>query len=350
MSKYTKLTNFLSHLPDFVFEYIEISYTGESVNTQLGYSIDIKIFLQYLQQFKFRDVENLEDFTPKHLEQVTLRDLTGFQAYLREYETDTISIDGKHVKRIRRNSPYGINRKMSGIRGLFSYLYKNDLISQNVTDKIDFKKIHQKMKRPLTTIETVDLISCIYEGEKFFSGRDLAEYKNKKQRDIALFTAYLGTGCRVSELINLNIHDVDFDTSSFIVTRKGGDQQEIFMPVQVENELHAYMLERLEMENVKDTDALFISRLGKRMTAQGVEKTLKKYCQVVGITDPDKARPHALRRTFACNMIADGIDIKMVAELMGHKNIEVTHRYYAQYASQKRKEVMRSYEVIKKDK
>ncbi|MEE1223635.1 MAG: tyrosine-type recombinase/integrase [Clostridia bacterium] len=349
MSKYTKLTNFLSHLPDFVFEYIEISYTGESVNTQLGYSIDIKIFLQYLQQFKFRDVENLEDFAPKHLEQVTLRDLTGFQAYLREYETETVSILGNRIKRIRRNDAYGINRKMSGIRGLFSYLYKNDLISQNVTDKIDFKKIHQKMKRPLTTIETVDLISCIYEGEKFFSGRDLAEYKNKKQRDIALFTAYLGTGCRVSELINLNIHDVDFDTSSFIVTRKGGDQQEIFMPVQVENELHAYMLERLEMENVKDTDALFISRLGKRMTAQGVEKTLKKYCHVVGITDPDKARPHALRRTFACNMIADGIDIKMVAELMGHKNIEVTHRYYAQYASQKRKEVMRSYEVIKKD-
>ena len=148
--------------------------------------------------------------------------------------------------------------------------------------------------------------------------------------------------------MTLKVHDVDFDTSSFIVTRKGGDQQEIFMPVQVENELHLYMLERLEMENVKDTDALFVSRLGKRMTAQGVEKTLKKYCRAVGITDPDKARPHALRRTFACNMIADGIDIKMVAELMGHKNIEVTHRYYAQYASQKRKEVMRNYEVIKK--
>ena len=350
MSKYTKLTNFLSHLPDFVFEYIEIAYTGESVNTQIGYSIDIKIFLQYLKEFKFRDIENLEDFTPKHMEQVTLRDLTGFQAYLREYKTDTISIDGKHIKRTRKNSAYGINRKMSGIRGLFSYLYKNDLISQNITDKIDFKKIHQKMKRPLSTVETVDLIDCIYEGEKYFSGRDLAEYKNKKQRDIALFTAYLGTGCRVSELINLNIHDVDFDTSSFIVTRKGGDQQEIFMPVQVENELYAYMQQRLEMENVKDSEALFISRLGKRMSAQGVEKTLKKYCTAVGITDPDKARPHALRRTFACNMIADGIDIKMVAELMGHKNIEVTHRYYAQYASEKRKEVMRNYDVLKTDK
>lgn len=349
MSQHTKLHNFLSQLPDFVFDYIEIAYNGESVNTQVGYSIDIKIFLQYLQKFKFKDIENLEDFTPKHIDQVTLRDLTGFQAYLREYETDTVTIDGRHIKKIRRNGEYGINRKMSGIRGLFVYLYKNDLISQNVTDKIDFKKLHQKMKRPLTTKETVDLINVIYEGEKYFAGRDLTEYQKRKQRDIALFTAYLGTGCRVSELVNLDINDVSFDTSSFIVTRKGGDEQEIFMPVQVENELVKYMEERLENEDAKDKDALFLSRLGKRMTAQGVEKLLKKYCLVVGITDPDKARPHALRRTFACNMIADGVDIKMVAELMGHKNIEVTHRYYAQYASQKRKEVMRNFDIVGKE-
>lgn len=348
MSKYTKLQNFLSYLPDFAFDYIELAYNGESVNTQIGYSIDIKIFLEYLKKFKFKDIESLEQFVPAHMEQVTLRDLTGFQAYLREYESDTVSIDGKHIKRIRRNSPYGINRKMSGIRGLFSYLYKNDLISQNVTDKIDFKKIHQKMKRPLTTQESMKLIDVICNGENYFEGRDLSEYINKKQRDIALFTAYLGTGCRVSELINLNIHDVCFETSSFIVTRKGGDEQEVFMPVQVENELFTYMQERLEVKDAKDTDALFLSRLGKRLTAQAVEKTLKKYCAAAGIFDPDKTRPHALRRTFACNLIADGVDIKMVAELMGHKNIEVTHKYYTQYAVQKRKEVMRNFDIMGK--
>lgn len=346
MSKYTELTNYLSQLPDFVFEYIEISYSGESVNTQIGYSIDIKVFLEYLKKFKFKDINSLEEFTPAHMEQVTLRDLTAFQAYLREYESEIVTLDGRRVKCTRRNSPYGINRKLSGVRGLFGYMYKNDMISQNVTDKIDFKKIHQKMKRPLTSQETIELIDCIYNGEKYFSGRDEAEYKNHRQRDIALYTAYLGTGCRVSELVNLNITDVDFASSSFIVTRKGGDQQEVFMPVQVENELFSYMRERLEAENVKDDKALFINRLGKRMTAQGVEKNLKKYCRAVGITDPDKARPHALRRTFACNLIADGIDIKMVAELMGHKNIEVTHKYYAQYASQKRREVMRNYDIL----
>ena len=194
----------------------------------------------------------------------------------------------------------------------------------------------------------MELINVIYEGENYFKGRDLTEYKNHKQRDIALFTAYLGTGCRVSELVNLDINDVSFDTSSFIVTRKGGDEQEVFMHVQVENELFAYMEERLKNENAKDKKALFLSRLGTRMTAQSVEKTLKKYCAAAGITDPDKTRPHALRRTFACNMIADGVDIKMVAELMGHKNIEVTHRYYTQYAVQERKRVMRKFDIMGK--
>ena len=104
------------------------------------------------------------------------------------------------------------------------------------------------------------------------------------------------------------------------------------------------MQQRVQNEKAKH-DALFISRLGTRMTAQGVEKVLKKYCATVGIYDPDKARPHALRRTFACNLIADGIDIKMVAELMGHKNIEVTHKYYTQYAIEKRKEVMQNFDI-----
>lgn len=346
MNKHSNLQKFLSQLPDFVYDYIEISYRGESINTQIGYSIDIKIFLEFLQKFKFKEIQSIENFTTEHMEQITIRDLNEFSAYLREYETISKTSTGRIVKHIRKNSPYGINRKLSGIRGLFSYLYKNDLISKNETEKLDFKKLHQKMKKPLTTQETFKLIDVIYNGENYYEGRNLTEYLNRKSRDSALFTTYLGTGCRVSELINLNIDDIDFETSSFIVTRKGGEQQEIFMPVQVENELFSYLKEREQMKDLKDPQALFISRKGSRMTVSGVEKLLKKYCETVGITNPDKTRPHALRRTFACNLLADGIDIKMVAELMGHKNIDVTHRYYAQYASKRRKEIMRGFEVI----
>lgn len=347
MSRFTDLTKILTNLPDFVFDYIEVAYDGESINTQIGYSLDIKTYLQYLKKFKFREVKNIEDFTPAMLGDVTLRELNGFKAYLREYESEYISAaTGRLIRRTRTNNEHGINRKLSGIRGLYLYLYKNDYIDHNITDKLDFKKVHQKMKRPLTTRDVVNLIDVIYNGENYFEGRRKASYMNRKQRDIALFTAYLGTGCRVSELVNLNINDVDFETSSFIVTRKGGDRQEVFMPLQVENEMLKHVEDRLSNENIKDDDPLFISRNGKRILPQTVEKNLKGYCIAAGITDPDKMHPHALRRTFACNMIADGVDIKMVAELMGHRNIEVTHRYYTQYATERKKQVMRNFDII----
>lgn len=345
MSKFADLTKILTRLPDFVFDYIEVAYDGESINTQIGYSIDIRTFFEYLIKFKYRGDITPADITPEMLNEVTLRDLNGFKAYLKEYETEYTSVSGKIIKRTRTNNEYGINRKLSGVRGLFMYLYKNDYIDHNVTDKLDFKKLHQKMKRPLNSSDVINLIDVLYNGEKYFEGRSCAEYLNRKQRDIALFIAYLGTGCRVSELLNLNINDIDFESASFIVTRKGGDRQEVFMPVQVENEIAKYVEERLGDEETKETDPLFISRNKKRILPQTVEKNLKNYCRAAGITDPEKMHPHALRRTFACNLIADGIDIKMVAELMGHKNIEVTHRYYTQYAAQKRKEVMRSLEI-----
>ena len=85
MAKRHYLSNYLSELPDFVFTYIEEYYTGESINTQLGYSIDVRIFLNYLREFKFRNIKKNEDFTPSDMEKVTPSDLIRFKAYLREY-------------------------------------------------------------------------------------------------------------------------------------------------------------------------------------------------------------------------------------------------------------------------
>lgn len=344
MNKNSYLHDFLSNLPDFVFDYIEIYYSGESINTQIGYCIDLRIFLEYLIKFKFKEKSSPEEFTCADIAAVTAEDIIRFKAYLRAYQSEYVSPDGKLIRRTRKNSNYGINRKLSSVRGLFSYLYKTDKIPQNITDKVDMNKLHQKIKKPLTTQETVRLLDVLYNGEKTFTGRYLTEYLRTKQRDIAILVSYLGTGVRVSELVNLDIKDVCFDTSSFIVTRKGGDEQEIYMPVQVENELGEYLKIRCG-EEAKDKDALFISRQGRRMTVSSVEKMLKKYCLAAGITDSDKARPHALRRTFACRLLEDGVDIKMVAELMGHKNIEVTHKFYAQYNSAAKREIMRSIDV-----
>ena len=348
ISKLSYLRQRLAELPDFVLTYIQSYYDGESVNTQIAYSLDIKTYLIFLQKYRYPAVERLEDFTPKHLGDVKADDLLNFKAYLQEYEIQSQNAAGRIVNRTVRNSSFGINRKLSGVRGLYGYLYKTDKIAENVTDKITFNNISHKMKKPLTTQETVKVLDVLFNGENYYEGRDLTEYLNRKQRDIAIYTAYLGTGARVSELANLNIHDLSFETSSFIVTRKGGEQQEVYMPIQVEQELLKYLDERMKI-NAKDEDALFISRVGRRITVSAVEKNLKRYCETVGIFHPDKTRPHALRRTFACRMLEDGVDIKMVAELMGHKNIEVTHKFYAQYNNAARKEVMRGFEILKRE-
>ncbi len=337
--KFSYLREYTGEMPRFVTEYLIEYYNGESINTQIGYAIDIRVFLNYLKLAVFPEVSDIKNFKISHIESISVSDLISFKAYLKEYEAEVTLPSGKTATRVYRNSAFGINRKMSAVRGLFVYLYKTEQISQNITDKVDFAKLHQKIKKPLTTQETLALIDVIYNGEKYYEGRLLTEYSKRKLRDIAIFTTYLGTGIRVSELINIKINDIDFDTQSFIVTRKGGDQQEIFMPPQVENNICEYI------ESVKETrpsgnTPLFLSRTGGSMTVAGVEKLLKNYCLTAGITHPDKTRPHALRRTFACRLLEDGVDIKMVAELMGHKNIEVTHRYYAQYSQKARKEIM----------
>lgn len=345
-SKNKYLHSYLHDLPDFVFSYIEEYYSGESVNTKLAYSLDIKVFFDFLRKSGFFPLEKNEDFTLNELNSVTPVMLIHFKSYLREYEIEYLTPRGRPAVRTLTNSAYGINRKLSAVRGLFIYLYKTEQISQNVTDKVDFMKLHQKIKKPLTSQETIALIDVLYNGEKYFSGRQLTEYNRRRLRDIALFITYLGTGVRVSELVALNVGDLEFDertmAGSFIVTRKGGDQQEIFMPPQVFEVLKNYT----DSINAKDTDPLFLNRSGQRIKVGGVEKTLKTYCAAVGITHPDKTRPHALRRTFACQLLADGVDIKMVAELMGHKNIEVTHKYYAQYSAQQKKEIMREHKVF----
>ncbi len=341
--KYGYLREYTDQLPDFVNEYIIEYYTGESINTQIGYAIDIKIFLNYLKLEILDNVEDIKNITVSDIDGLRVTDLIHFKSYLKEYSQESVTATGKPITRVYRNSAYGINRKMSAVRGLFIYLYKTEQIKENITDKVDFAKLHQKIKKRLTVQETSDLLDVIYSGEKYYSGRLLSEYEKRKFRDTAIFTTYLGTGIRVSELININIEDVDFATNTIIVKRKGGDEQEIFLPAQVKETISDYLKYEKEINNRDiNTGPLFLSRNKKRFTAAGIEKLLKGYCQTVGITNPDKTRPHALRRTFACQLLEDGVDIKMVAELLGHKNIEVTHKYYAHYNKEARKEIMLS--------
>lgn len=340
--KETRLNNYLSNLPDFVFNFITMAYDGESINTQIAYCIDIKCFLTFLmKQPEFKNIKCIDNFEVSDLEKVTLMHLTTFKAYLEEYEVCYKTISGDEKKITLTNDQKGISRKLSSLRSLFSYLFKAELISKNITEKLNLPKIKHKIKKSLSFKDTINLINALYHGEQYIKEpKTLRNYQKRKQRDIAIFVTLLGTGLRVSELTELNVSDIDFDNSSFVIIRKGGDNQEIYMPLQVENEIYLYLEERNSIRNIKDKDALFLSNRGTRITISTIEKLLKGYCGMVGIEHKDKTTVHALRRTFACQLIEDGIDIKLVSELMGHKDISTTAKFYAHHNKKAHRDVM----------
>jgi len=345
-TKSMQLSNILSELPDFVFDFIKKYYDGDSINTQIAYATDIRTYLRFLQkQPQFSHIKNLEDFTPEHLEAVDLNLMLDYKVYLERYENTYTTSTGKQKTVIITNSRKGIVRKLCTLRSLYSYLFKSDSIEKDITRKLDLPKIHHRPKKPLTVLETINVIDVLYKGEKYFRGRELALYKKKRQRDIAIFVTILGTGIRVSELVNLDIDDIDFDNSSFVVLRKGGDYQEIPMPVQVENEIYLYLQERLKITDAKDKNALFLSNRKTRITVSSVEKMIKKYCNTAGIYNDEKTTVHALRRTFACRLLEEGYDIKLISELLGHKDVVVTSRFYAQHNKETHRRVMKNVEL-----
>lgn len=346
MGKTSQLNNMLANLPDFVFDFVKKYYDGESINTQIAYCIDIRVFLRYLLTLPpFKHIKNIEDFTVEDLKKVDLDILLNYKSYLERYETTYITATGQKKTVVLTNSKKGILRKMATLRSLFSYLFKADKLDKNITEKLDLPRIHHRVKKRLTVQETLRIIDVLFNGEKYFQGKELALYLKKRQRDISIFTMLLGTGIRVSELVGLNVDDIDFENSSFVVLRKGGEYQEIYMPVQVENELYLYLKEREKQKNIIDKKALYLSNRGTRLSVSSVEKMIKKYCNTAGIFDSEKTTVHALRRTFACNLLEEGVDLKLVSELLGHRDISVTAKYYAYHNKETHRRVMREVKI-----
>ena len=120
--RYKYLRDYTALLPDFANEYLLEYYSGESVNTQIGYAIDIRIFFTYLKLEVLKGIGDIRDIKVSDINSLRVTDLIHFKSYLREYEQESVSVTGKQIIRTYRNSAYGINRKMSAVRGLSGWL------------------------------------------------------------------------------------------------------------------------------------------------------------------------------------------------------------------------------------
>lgn len=149
-------------------------------------------------------------------------------------------------------------------------------------------------------------------------------------------TLLLGTGIRVSECIGLNLNDVDFNVDGIRIHRKGGKEVIIYFGDEVEQALRAYLEERKKMIPAPgNEEALFLSMQKKRMNVRSVENLVKKYSRIV--TPLKKITPHKLRSTYGTNLYRETGDIYLVADVLGHADVNTTKKHYAALEDERRR-------------
>lgn len=312
-------------LPLFCSDYFLAIDSQTSALTRLNYAHDLKIFFYFLQEKKYRCKKKVKDISLDDLEQVTSYDIEFFLGFLSHYR-----FDGKEHNCNDRAKA----RKLSSVRAMFKYFFNKGLISVNNTSKVATPKIHEKPIIRLDSNEVYNLIDTVESGNGL-SSHQIAYHEKTKVRDTAILILFLGTGIRISELVGLNDDDINFNDNSFVVTRKGGSRAILYFNDDVADALKRYLDYKENNGVFKDKTALFLSSQGNRITVRAVENLVKKYAKIV--SPLKKISPHKLRSTFGTRLYNATGDIYIVADVLGHKDVNTTRKHYAAISEENRR-------------
>ena len=230
----------------------------------------------------------------------------------------------------------------------FSNIFsKKNRISSNVAANVDTPKIHDKEIIRLENNEVSDLLDMVENGS--FASKRQNLFKEKTQlRDYAMISLFLGTGIRISECVGLNVDDIDLKNNSFVVTRKGGNRVVLYFSDEVAEPLCAYLESRCMDDKILPGErALFLSLQKKRITVRAVENIIKKYA--LQVTPLKKITPHKLRSTFGTELYRATGDIYVVANVLGHKDVNTTRKHYAAISEDIRRDASTKVKLHKDD-
>ena len=227
---------------------------------------------------------------------------------------------------------------MSALRSFYGYYFKRQIISKNPTLLVEMPKMHEKAIIRLDTDEIAMLLDYVDHGGNDLTGQRKAYFEKTKNRDLAILTLLLGTGIRVSECVGLDLQDIDFKNNGITVTRKGGNQMVVYFGEEVENALKTYLYttRKQTVPLSGHENALFLSTQRKRMGVQAVENMVKKYAREV--TPNKKITPHKLRSTYGTALYKETGDIYLVADVLGHKDVNTTKKHYAAIDEDRRRQ------------
>lgn len=322
-----KLRAVLDTLPPFCRNYFRGIEEYTSSRTRLAYAYDIRLFFEFLHERNSSLAKiDIRDYPLSVLDQITRPDIEEYMEYISLYQKD-----GKDIS----NDERGKARKLSALRSFYNYFFENEMIEKNTAALIPLPKRHEKEIIRLEPNEVAILLDQVEAGSKL-TEKELAYHKKTKIRDIALLTLLLGTGIRVSECVGLDISDINFDVGGIKIRRKGGYEAVIYFGEEVETALLDYLEERNHIIPAEGHEkALFLSLQNRRMAVRSVENLVKKYASRV--TTLKKITPHKLRSTYGTTLYQETGDIYLVADVLGHKDVNTTRKHYAALEDERRR-------------
>jgi len=258
-------------------------------------------------------------------------DLLDFFQFLRDKGVSSLKEVDRHVLRDylahlmeQGFAKTSIARKLSAIRSLYRYLLREEMIATNPVATTSSPKLDKRLPSFLTTEEI----------ERLLEAPDLSTPQG--QRDRALMELLYASGLRVSELVSLNLEQVNLNTNEIRVWGKGSKERIALMGEPAVRALDTYLSQgRPKLLGKKRSNALFLNRYGERLIERGVQRILEKYANTAGIGR--RVHPHMLRHTFATHLLDGGADLRVVQELLGHANLSSTQIYTHVTRSQARK-------------
>lgn len=323
-----RLRKIMEELPPFCKDFFRGIEQRTSSRTRIAYAYDLTIFFNFLAKENpvFSKMDRKE-IPLTALDQLTVSDMEEYMEYLKyrfnEQNQEIV------------NKERGIMRKISSLKSFYNYFYRNEKLVNNPAALVQMPRLHEKEIIRLDVDEIALLLDEVEYGEKL-TEKQKAFHKKTKIRDLALLTLLLGTGIRVSECVGLDIEDVDFKNGGIHIHRKGGKEVTIYFGTEVELALLDYLEERNQIDAEQGSEqALFLSLQRKRISVKSVENLVKKYAKIV--TPLKKITPHKLRSTYGTNLYRETGDIYLVADVLGHNDVNTTKKHYAALEDERRR-------------
>lgn len=321
-----KLRCIILTLPSYCEDFFRGIEPRTSSRTRLAYAADLKLFFDYL--VRSGQVQDAKSITLNMLSGLKVIDFEKYMEWLKCWTNES---GNENV-----NGEKAIARKLSTLKAFYKYFQQNERIATNAVSLVQPPKLHDKEITRLDGDEMKAFIHVVETGGDL-EGRERAFFELTQKRDLAIIMLMLTTGIRVSELVGLDINDVDFKSSAIKIYRKGGKEETVYFSDDATEALVSYIEERKQVKSIKGHEnALFLSLQNKRISTRSVEDLISKYARLAGIQK--KVTPHALRRSYGTALYNATGDIYLVAGTLGHADVNTAKRHYVALEDERKRE------------